>query len=120
MHDRRKRHRFLGRNEVLLRTSMDRYQGPGIAAYTYDLSSGGARIVSAKSYPVGTQLRIRIHLAGTDQFVNLDGEVKWSRPRDGEDLYEMGVEFVHLTSPAVLSLLRHLYGPGTGAPTSVS
>ena len=120
MYDRRKRKRFAGRNDVLIRTSMDKYQGPGVAAYTYDLSTGGARIVTSKSYPVGAMLRIRVHLAGTNQLVNLDGQVKWLRPRDGEELFEIGVEFLHLTSPAVLSLLRHLYGSSAGAPSSIA
>ena len=93
MFERRKRNRFIERNEVLLRTSVDKYQGPGIAAHTYDLSTGGARIVTSKSYPVGTVIRIRLNLAGSDEVVNLDGEVKWLRQKEHEDAYEIGVDF---------------------------
>ncbi len=106
--------------EVLVRTSVDKYQGPGIAAHTYDLSTGGARIITSKSYAVGTVIRVRLNLAETDQFVNLDGEVKWLKPRENEDLYEIGVEFQRLTSQAVLTLIRHLYGRHEGIPTTVA
>jgi hypothetical protein len=120
MFERRKRHRFIERNEVLVRTTVDKYTGAGIAAHTYDLSTGGARIISSKGYPVGTFIKIRLNLAGSDQFVNLDGEVKWLKPRPDEELYEIGVEFERLTSQAVLVLIRHLYGRNEGIPTTVA
>jgi Tfp pilus assembly protein PilZ len=120
MHERRRRNRFVEKNDVLLRTAADKYQGAGIAAHTYDLSTGGARIVTSKCYPVGTSIRVRLNLAGTDQFVNLDGEVKWARPRPDGETYEIGIEFQRLTSQAVLSLIRHLYGRNDGIPTTVA
>jgi Tfp pilus assembly protein PilZ len=120
MFERRKRNRFVERNDVLIRTAADKYQGAGIAAHTYDLSTGGARVITSKSYPLGSVIRIRLNLAGTDQFVNLDGEVKWIRPRDSQDLYEIGIEFQRLTSQAVLTLIRHLYGRHDGIPTTVA
>ena len=120
MYERRKRHRFIERNDVLIRTAVDRYQGPGIAAHTFDLSTGGARIVTSKSYTVGTAIRIRLCLNGTDQPVNLDGVVRWLKEGAGEDLYEIGVEFERLTSQAVLTLIRHLYGRHEGSPSTVA
>ena len=120
MFERRKRNRFVERNEVLIRTNVDRYQGPGVAAHTYDLSTGGARIITSKSYPVGTFIKIRLHLGGSDEVVNLDGEVKWLRQRPDEDLYEIGVEFERLTSQAVLALIRHLYARHEGIPSTVA
>lgn len=120
MFDRRKRNRFVERNEVLIRASMNKYQGAGITAHTYDLSTGGARIVTSKSYSVGAVIRIRVNLAGTDQFVNLDGEVKWLRTREEDDLFEMGVKFLHLKSHDVLTLLKHLYGQNEGIPSTVA
>lgn len=120
MYERRKRNRFSERNDVLIRTAVDKYQGAGIAAHTFDLSTGGARIVTSRSYAVGTIIRVRLDLAGTDQFVNLDGEVKWVKPRPDDDVYEIGVEFQRLTSQAVLSLIRHLYGRQNGIPSTVA
>ncbi len=120
MFERRRRHRFVERNEVLIRTSVDKYQGAGIAAHTYDLSTGGARIVAAKAYPVGSAIRIRLSLNGTDQVVVLDGDVRWVKPQGSDNLYEIGVEFQKLTSQVVLSLIRHLYGRNEGIPTTVA
>lgn len=120
MFDRRTRNRFVEQNDVLIRTSMNKYQGAGIAAHTYDLSTGGARIVTSKSFAIGSVIRVRVNLAGTDQFVNLDGEVKWLRANDDEGLFEIGVEFLHLTSHDVLTLLRHLYGRSEGIPSTVA
>lgn len=119
MFERRKRQRFVERNEVLIRTALDRYQGAGTAAHTFDLSTGGARIVTSKAYPVGTSIRIRLGLNGMDQVVVLDGDVRWTKPKDDEELFEIGVEFQKLTSQAVLALIRHLYGRNEGIPTTV-
>jgi c-di-GMP-binding flagellar brake protein YcgR len=120
MFDRRSRNRFVEQNNVLIRTSMNKYQGAGIAAHTYDLSTGGARIITSKSFAVGSTIRIKVNLAGTDQFVNLDGEVKWLRSREDEGSFEIGVEFLHLTSHDILTLLRHLYGQDEGIPSTVA
>jgi uncharacterized protein (TIGR02266 family) len=120
MFERRKRNRFTERNEVLLRTVVDKYQGPGIAAHTFDLSTGGARIITSKAYPVGSVIRVRLNLAGSDQVINLDGEVRWVRPKENGDAYEIGVEFERLTSQSVLALIRHLYGRHEGIPSTVA
>jgi c-di-GMP-binding flagellar brake protein YcgR len=120
MFERRRRNRFVERNEILIRTALDKYQGPGTAAHTYDLSTGGARIITSKSYPVGSVIRIRLNLAGTDQVVNLDGQVRWFKQSDNEELYEIGVEFERLTSQDVLALIRHLYGRHEGIPSTVA
>jgi c-di-GMP-binding flagellar brake protein YcgR len=120
MFERRKRHRFIERNEVRIRTSVDKYQGPGIAAHTYDLSTGGARIITSRSYPVGSVIRVRLSLSGTDHAIDLDGIVRWLKQKDNETIYEIGVEFERMTSQAVLILIRHLYGRNEGIPSTVS
>lgn len=120
MFDRRKRNRFVESNEVLIRTSINKYQGAGTTAHTYDLSTGGARIVTSKSFSVGAVIRIRVNLTGTDQFVNLDGEVKWIKSQEDDHLFEMGVEFLHLKSYEVLTLLKHLYGQTEGILSTVA
>ncbi|MCX6570697.1 MAG: PilZ domain-containing protein [Candidatus Aminicenantes bacterium] len=118
--NKRKRSRFVGRNEALIRTSLNRYQGTGIPAYTYDVSTGGARLITSKCYAVGTAVRIRIDLARTKESVTLDGEIKWLKAKEGEDLYELGVGFRNLKSHTILALLRHLYGQNTGIPSSIA
>jgi len=120
MFERRKRHRFIERNEVLIRTAADRFQGPGIAAHTYDLSTGGARIVTSRSFPVGSLIKIRIRLSDSDVAVSLEGAVRWSRRKDDEDVYELGVEFEKMTSQDILLLIRHLYGRNDGIPSTLA
>jgi len=118
--NRRRRNRFVERNEVLIRTSLNRYQGAGTPATTFDISTGGARIITSKCFAVGTAVRIRIDLAKTGQSVTLDGEIKWLRAKEGEDRYELGVGFQNLKSHQILALLRHLYGQDTGIPSSIA
>jgi len=120
MFERRKRHRFIERNEVLIRTAADRYQGPGIAAHTFDLSTGGARIVTSRSFPLGSLIKIRIRLSGSDVVVNLEGAVRWFRGKNEEEVYEIGVEFEKMTSQDILTLIRHLYGRNEGIPSTIA
>lgn len=120
MMNRRRRSRFVERNEVLIRTSLNKYQGTGTPATTYDISTGGARIITSKCYAVGTAVRIRINLANTGQSVTLDGEIKWLQAKEGENLYEFGVGFQNLRSQQILVLLKHLYGQDTGIPSSIA
>ena len=42
------------------------------------------------------------------------------KTRPNDDVYEIGVEFQRLTSQAVLSLIRHLYGRQNGVPSMVA
>ncbi len=118
--NRRRRSRFVERNEALIRTSLNRYQGIGTPAYTYDISTGGARIVASKPFAVGTAVRIRIDLAKTGESVTLDGEIKWLQAKAGEEQYELGVGFQNLKSHQILALLRHLYGQNAGIPSSIA
>jgi len=116
MQNRRKRYRFVERNDVLIRTGLNKYQGTGISGYTYDLSTGGARIYVKKNYPLGAVVRLRIDLLRTSQSVTLDGKVIWVREEEGQDLFEIGVEFQNLTSHTILALIKHLYGDQVRVP----
>jgi c-di-GMP-binding flagellar brake protein YcgR len=108
--ERRKRIRFIERNSVTIRPASHDTDGKKTRAHTFDISTGGARIVAKDRFEVGTVLRIRIDLARTKQSVTLDGEIKWLSFNEDTSLYEMGVEFQHLTSSKILSLIKHLYG----------
>jgi hypothetical protein len=68
---------------------------------------------------VGDTIRIVIELAKTCQTIQVDGEVKWMKRNDADDVYEIGVEFLHNISQTILSLIRHLYGMGNGVSASV-
>ena len=117
MENRRKRSRFIEKNEVIIRTSLNRFQGTGIKGFTYDLSTGGTRILTKKPYPVGTRVRVRIDLARTHQVVVVDGEVTWLKAREGDDLFQIGVCFRDMSSHTVLTLIKHLYGDITRTPS---
>lgn len=123
MEIRRRDKRFKEKNEVIIQYAADRIKVGTyieINATTFDLSISGARILSQKSFPVDTVLRIQIDLKKSNQVIKVDGKVKWVERMSGKDLYEMGVEFQHDISKTVLSLLRHLYGESQGIPSTVS
>ena len=88
-------------------------------ALTKDVSIGGARIVTDRLIPVGTTIRIKLTLSRSRQIVTLDGEVKWVEVLSEDELFEVGVEFLHEVSKTVLSLITHLYGNEHGIPSSV-
>jgi hypothetical protein len=111
----RKEKRIPEKNPVYIKSAEEirgDNHGVGLTAYTYDISLGGARLFCGKYFAVGTVLRIVLELRRTSQVVQVDGEVKWSRHREEDGVFEMGVEF--------LTLLRHLYGMENGISTSVS
>jgi c-di-GMP-binding flagellar brake protein YcgR len=108
--ERRKRIRFIERNSVTIRCVSPGNNGRRTRAETFDLSTGGARIVAKERYDVGALINIRIDLARSGQSVTAVGEVKWTRFNEDKGLYEIGIEFLRLTSPKILTLIRHLYG----------
>jgi len=119
----RREKRFKETNKVIIHYAQEKANSVDYAetnAETHDISLGGARIRAAKLFPVGSVIRIQIDLAKTGEAIKVDGKVKWTNKIEDEDLYEMGVEFLHQISKTVLSLIRHLYGEDTGVPTSVS
>lgn len=91
----------------------------GVNAQTYDLSVSGARICSGQEFPVGYIVRIVIDLKGSDQPLDVDGEVAWTRKSQDGSACEMGVEFLHNIPTTVVSLIRHFYGKKVGVPSLV-
>jgi len=118
--ERRKRIRFIERNEMAIAPVSHDHNGKRTKAYTFDISTGGARIIAEDCFEVGTVLRIRVDLARTHQSVTADGEVKWTRFNERSGLFEMGIEFLHLTSPKILVLIKHLYGQNCKPPSPVA
>ena len=123
MENKRKDRRFEEKNKVVIQFALDDHDAKsstGTKAITHDISLGGARIISPKSYPVDTVMRIQINLSKSGQIVKLDGIVRWSKVSDDSENYEVGVEFLHKISKSVLSLIRHLYGDNQGIPSTIS
>jgi c-di-GMP-binding flagellar brake protein YcgR len=119
MIERRKENRFVEKNTVLIWPGSDLDKGPGINAYTYDISTGGARIYSREPYSVGTMIKLQIHLARSKQSITLQAEVKWTRNKEEEKVHELGVEFRHQITSTLFALIKHLYNPDEGIPASI-
>jgi c-di-GMP-binding flagellar brake protein YcgR len=116
--ERRKRKRFVETNEVIIESSSPPSNSRKIKAWTYDLSTGGARVLTMQRIEPGTLLKLRIDLASTGQSITLDGEVRWLSFDEEAALFELGVEFHRLTSRKILCLIRHLYGQNGRVPSS--
>ena len=74
--EKRKRVRFIERNEACLVRAGERPGGRKPNAFTYDLSTGGARIMTEKPYEPGVRIKVRLDLTRTGESVAIDGEVK--------------------------------------------
>jgi c-di-GMP-binding flagellar brake protein YcgR len=121
--NKRKDRRFEEENKVVIQFALEGHEsikGAEIKAITRDISLGGARIISPKSYPPDTVMRIEIHLSKSGQIVKLDGIVRWSKLSPDGKTHELGIEFLHKISQSVLSLIRHLYGEERGIPSTIS
>lgn len=90
---------------------------PGIEAFTYDLSIGGARIHAMEPFDVGALLRLQIELVRTGEALRVEGTVRWCRREESTDVFEMGVEFQHSSMVTVMSLMKNLHD-GRRSPAS--
>jgi c-di-GMP-binding flagellar brake protein YcgR len=109
----RKDRRFKQWNKASIKPAMggrDPEASPGSDGFTYDISLGGARIHSAERFEEGAVLKLQIELVRSHETISLEGLVKWIKHNDSEDVFELGVEFLHLNSVTVLSLMRDLHG----------
>lgn len=108
----RKDRRFKQWNKTKITTLTDPRNSdgrPSIDAFTYDLSIGGARLHTAKSFEVGTLLRLQIELVRTGEILRVEGVVRWCRWDESVNVFEMGVEFQHTSMVTVLSLMKNLH-----------
>lgn len=119
MENRRREKRFKQENDVLLQFAIDEKDAKN-NALTYDLSLNGVRIITKKYFPVETVIRTEIDLSSSSQYVKIDGKVRWVKKLEDEDLYAIGVEFLHDISKTVLALIAHLYGKDEGVPSHIS
>lgn len=120
MANKRKEQRLIERNNVSIKPCHNARSGIGVNAYTHDISLGGARIFTKEFFDIGSLIRIQIELASTKELITLDGEVKWLNVKEGEDVFELGVEFRHRISNGILCLIKHLYKQDSKIPSSVA
>jgi uncharacterized protein (TIGR02266 family) len=102
------RERMEGRIPVSLKVEF-RARSKDHVAYTKDLSPHGAFIKSPQPLPVGTRLKLKIHLPGERAALSLDGEVMRAvRPAAGSHLLPgIGVRFLD-ASPEARRALQEL------------
>jgi hypothetical protein len=120
MANKRKEDRLIERNNVSIKPCRNARSVIGVNAYTHDISLGGARISTKEFFDVGSLIKIQIELASTKELITLDGEVKWLNVKEGEDLFELGVEFRHKISNGILSLIKHLYQQDAKIPSAIA
>jgi c-di-GMP-binding flagellar brake protein YcgR len=121
--EKRKDKRFREWNKAVLKPAANGSENGSnhvVNAYTYDISLTGARIYSEQFFAAGSVVRIQVELLRSKQVLRVDAEVKWIEWNPHEDVFEMGVEFLHELSHSILSLLKHLYAEPTGLPSSMS
>jgi Tfp pilus assembly protein PilZ len=120
MANKRKEDRLIERNNVSIKPCLHTKSGLGINAYTHDISLGGARIYTKELFDVGSHIKVQIELAGTNELISLEGEVKWLDVKKDEDLFELGVEFKHKISNSILCLIKHIYQQESKIPASIA
>jgi c-di-GMP-binding flagellar brake protein YcgR len=120
MGNKRKESRVIERNNVSIKPYFPTKHNTGINAFTHDISLGGARIFTKELFDVGSIIKIQIELAGTDELISLDGEVRWLNVKKDEDLFELGVEFRHKISNSILCLIKHMYRQDSKIPSTIA
>jgi len=123
MADRRKDSREHEENKVVIEfvTSMgDSIGVTEIYALTKDISVGGVRIVTDWFFPIDTFFKINLALPKSKQVVHVEGQVKWIKSLDdSDDLFEVGVEFVHDLPETTMALINHILEIEKGIPSLV-
>ncbi len=75
---------------------------------TKDISIAGVRIQCKTFIPVNTLIKIELKLERPDKLISAFGNVRWTKSIYGNELFEMGIEFVEPSSEVVQILREHL------------
>jgi PilZ domain len=121
--EKRKEKRFIEQNDVLIRDErlvLDPAGDGVIYGLTRDLSLSGTRIISQQVFPVGCVWRMLVDFKRTNEFLRVDGRVKWVKKSKSVQLFHIGVEFVHSYPDTTRLLIKHLYGRQGEAPAPAS
>jgi hypothetical protein len=87
-------------------TELDSYKI--IRDLTKDLSVAGVRIQCKTLIPVNTLIKLELKLEKPDRLITAAGLVRWAKSIYGNELFEMGIEFVDPSSEVVQILKNHL------------
>ncbi len=76
---------------------------------TEDISPGGCRVLSSRSFPAATLLSVELPLSKVKKVIKTKGEVRWVRSVEDGELFEMGIEFIDLPPESLAALLEYSY-----------
>lgn len=110
--ERRKENRVKEEDKIVIEvlSGIELPQGKKIiSALTKDISPGGVRIMANMALPVDTLIRMEIVLPKRRRLIQATGRVRWARSIYEEELFEMGIEFVHISTEDKMILLEHTY-----------
>ena len=86
--------------------------------FTKNLSLRGAMLEANKSFLPETELIMTLYLTRSSQVVRVRGRIKWVK-QIAQGVFRIGIEFIHETPGAYISLLSHLFGKQTEIPTTI-
>jgi hypothetical protein len=119
----RKEKRFIEQDDVIIkdeRLVLEAAADGMIYGFTRDISLSGTRVISEQVFPVGCFWRMLIYFKGTDDFLRVDGKVKWVKKSKNARVFHIGVEFLHSYPDTIRMLIKHLYGRQGELPAQVS
>lgn len=104
--------RFKEKNDVVIEYYESKKTKTKSTAFglTKDISFNGAKILTNKEIPIGTDVKLVLDLTKSRQNLPIWAQVKWVNNVEEDVLYEIGVKFDHGVSNSVLSMLTHVYG----------
>jgi Tfp pilus assembly protein PilZ len=76
-------------------------------ALTRDVSEGGVRLLTDKSFAVGTLVKITLSHTQLRRIVHVAAQVKWVKNFYTSDLYEMGIEYLHEIPESALTIMKN-------------
>jgi Tfp pilus assembly protein PilZ len=74
-----------------------------------DISLGGLNIRTDTFLPIDTVVKIELPLSKMHKIISVKGKVKWIRSLYGDEVFELGLEFVDTPPHLITSLIGHLY-----------
>lgn len=76
---------------------------------TKDISLGGVNIRTDTFLPVNTVVKIELPLPKMHKIVCVKGKVKWTKSLFGNEVFELGLEFLDTPPEVITSLIGHLF-----------
>ena len=113
MKDRRRDIRIIEENKVVV-SLMTGEVHPGTPTVYYsltrDISMGGVRLMTVAPLEVGARVRLEITLGRSRKRIRAIAQVRWVRELYGQEVFDVGLQFVGLEPNAEFTLIDHIFG----------